>query len=168
MAEEKRNNKAGRCPRQSWEPHWSLTALQKIWTVIFGAAKIALGALATVVVMVGICGMVFMFVLGDYLQEDIAPLASVDLPVTDQNSFVLYVDNDGSIRELQRIFPENNSEWVDLEDVPENLIHATIAIEDKRFYEHQGVDWITTLKACFFMFLCTWSSFSMTVPSLRL
>jgi len=151
MAEEMRKKKA-RAPRQSWEPHWSLTALQRTWTFIFGVLKVVLGAVATVVVMAGVCAIVFMSILGDYLQEDIAPLASVELPVTDQNSFVLYVDSDGSIKELQRIFPENNSEWVSLEDVPENLIHATIAIEDKRFYEHQGVDWITTLKACFFMF----------------
>jgi len=149
MAEEKRKQKA---PRQSWEPHWSLSTFQRIWMVIFGASKIVLGALATVLLMVGICVLVFMSILGDYLQKDIAPLASVELPVTDQNSYVLYVDGDGSIKELQRIFPENNSEWVDLEDVPSNLINATIAIEDKRFFEHQGVDWITTLKACFFMF----------------
>ena len=32
------------------------------------------------------------------------------------------------------------------------MIHAAVAIEDKRFYEHQGVDWITTVKACAGMF----------------
>ena len=152
MAEEKRNDKTPKAPRQSWKPHWSLSVLQKTWAAVFGVVKIALGALATVFVIAGICMLVFMSTLGDYLQEDIAPLASVELPVTDQNSYVLYVDGDGAIKELQRIFPENNSEWVDLEDVPQHLIDATIAIEDKRFYEHQGVDWITTLKACFFMF----------------
>lgn len=152
MAKENKRGKAGKPPRQAWKPHWSFGALQKIWMFIFGAAKIALGALATVLLMVGICMLVFISTLGDYLQEDIAPMASVELPATDQNSFVLYVDSNGDIRELQKIFPENNSEWVSYEDIPENLIHATIAIEDKRFFEHQGVDWITTLKACFFMF----------------
>lgn len=39
------------------------------------------------------------------------------------------------------------------EDIPKNLIHACIAIEDKRFEDHQGVDWVTTLKACVKMFL---------------
>ena len=152
MAEEQKKKKAMKKPRQSWSPHWFFRVLQKIWAVAFGAIKVVLGAVATVVVIVGVCALVFLSLLGDYLQEDIAPLAGVELPVTDQNSFVLYVDSNGDIKELQRIFPENNSEWVDLEDVPEHLIHATIAIEDKRFYEHQGVDWITTLKACFFMF----------------
>ncbi len=152
MSEEKKNQKTPKAPRQSWEPHWSLSTIQKILAAILGVAKVVLGALATVVVMAGICALVFMSILGDYLESDIAPLASVDLPVTDQNSYVLYVDRSGAIRELQRIYPENNSEWVSLEDVPQNLIDATISIEDKRFYEHQGVDWVTTLKACFFMF----------------
>lgn len=152
MAKDNQNKKAGKAPRQAWQPHWSLGAVQKIWMFLFGALKIALGALATVLLIAGVCVLVFASVLGDYLQEDIAPMASVELPGTDQNSFVLYVDSNGDIRELQKIFPENNSEWVSYEEIPENLIHATIAIEDKRFFEHQGVDWITTLKACFFMF----------------
>ena len=147
-----RNQNQKKPPRQEWNPHWSLKALGKAWGVLFGAFKIALGAAATLVLIVGICVIVFMTLLGDYLQNDIAKMASVDLPVTDQNSYVLYLDNDGEVKELQRIFPENNSEWVPIENIPENLIHATIAIEDKRFYEHQGVDWITTVKACFFMF----------------
>ena len=151
MAEENKNKK-NKLPRQNWKPHISLSVLYRLWMVVFGAAKIAVGALATVVLIGGICMLVFMSILGDYLEKDIAPLAGVELPITDQNSYVLYVKGDGTIEELQRIFPENNSEWVDIEDVPENLINAAIAIEDKRFYEHQGVDWITTVKACFFMF----------------
>jgi len=146
------NQNPKKAPRQKWTPHWVLSILVKAWQALFGVLKVAVGALATVVLICGICALVFVSILGDYLQNDIAPMASVELPVTDQNSFVLYLDNDGKIKELQRIFPENNSEWVDLEDIPQNLINATIAIEDKRFYEHQGVDWITTVKACFFMF----------------
>ena len=152
MAEENVNKKKRKILRQDWKPHVSLSILYRIWMVIFGAAKIVLGAIATVVLICGVCMLVFLSILGDYLEEDIAPLAGVELPVTDQNSYVLYVKNDGSIEELQRIFPENNSEWVDIEEIPQNLINAAISIEDKRFYEHQGVDWITTVKACFFMF----------------
>ena len=152
MAQENVNGRPQKAPRQKWNLHWSLKVPLKVLQVIWGAVKIAAGALATVALIGCICVMVFVSLLGDYLQNDIAPMASVELPVTDQNSFVLYLDNDGKIKELQRIFPENNSEWVDYEDIPQNLINATIAIEDKRFYEHQGVDWITTVKACFFMF----------------
>ncbi len=37
--------------------------------------------------------------------------------------------------------------YVDYEQLPEDLIHAFISIEDKRFYSHKGVDWKRTLSA---------------------
>ncbi len=39
------------------------------------------------------------------------------------------------------------SEWKSIYDIPNNLKNAFIAIEDKRFYKHNGVDWIRTFKA---------------------
>lgn len=39
------------------------------------------------------------------------------------------------------------SEWKTLYEIPQNLKNAFIAIEDKRFYEHNGVDWLRTFKA---------------------
>ena len=41
----------------------------------------------------------------------------------------------------------HKSEWVEFSDIPDQLINAFIAIEDKRFYNHSGVDWARTLKA---------------------
>ncbi len=35
---------------------------------------------------------------------------------------------------------EENREVVKLEEIPKNLVNATVAIEDSRFYEHGGVD----------------------------
>lgn len=37
--------------------------------------------------------------------------------------------------------------YVTYREFPEDLLHAVIAIEDKRFYEHRGVDWKRTLSA---------------------
>lgn len=37
-----------------------------------------------------------------------------------------------------------NRIWSDLDEIPKNLQNAFIAIEDKRFYEHKGVDWART------------------------
>lgn len=54
-------------------------------------------------------------------------------------------DENGMEVELQRIASEQNRIWVDYEDISPNLIHAVIATEDKRFYEHQGVDWRRTV-----------------------
>lgn len=141
-------------PRQDWKPNPVLRVLYAVWRVAFGGFKIALGAAATVAMIVAICGFVFVGVLGDYLQEDILPMAdfSFDDHELEQNSSMYYIDNNGQIQEYQRIFATTSSSWANIEDIPEDMIHAAIAIEDHRFYEHQGVDWITTIKACARMF----------------
>ena len=54
----------------------------------------------------------------------------------------------GEVKELEEeaIFLER-SEWKSVYELPDNLKNAFIAIEDKRFYEHGGVDWLRTAKA---------------------
>jgi penicillin-binding protein 1A len=68
-------------------------------------------------------------------------------------STMYYTDSNGNIKELQVLHSAINREWASLDEIPADLVNATIAIEDKRFYEHQGVDWVTTIKACAGMFL---------------
>ena len=154
MAEKQKRVKKQKPPRQSWAPHWTVSLLHKIWLVAFALIKIALGAAATVAIICGICMLVFAGTLGDYLEGDILPQSGVDIGdySFDLNSYAYYVDSNGEIQKLQDIHSSSDREWVAYEDIPQNLINATIAIEDKRFYEHQGVDWVTTMKACFFMF----------------
>ena len=50
--------------------------------------------------------------------------------------------------ELQRLSSENgNRIWVDFDQLPETLLDTIVAVEDKRYWEHNGVDWVTTIKA---------------------
>ena len=42
-----------------------------------------------------------------------------------------------------------NRIWADLEQIPKDLKKAVVAIEDKRFYKHKGVDWHGTARAIF-------------------
>ena len=42
-----------------------------------------------------------------------------------------------------------NRIWADLEQIPKDLKNAVVAIEDKRFYTHKGVDWHGTARAIF-------------------
>ena len=141
-------------PRQEWNPHWLLKLLYGIWSVAVGLVKIAAGAVATVALIGLVCVFVFIGILGNYLQEDILPEANYNLEnaTLDQTSFVYYVDGGGNIQMLQQIYTSADRQWASLEEIPEDLVKAAIAIEDKRFYEHQGVDWITTVKACANMF----------------
>lgn len=54
-------------------------------------------------------------------------------------------NEEGQEVELKRIASEQNRIWVDYENISPHLINAVIATEDKRFYEHQGVDWKRTV-----------------------
>ena len=150
MSDHKKRNK----PQQEWNPHWSLKLLYGIWSGALGLVKIAAGAVATVLLICLVCGFVFVGILGDYLQSDILPEAYYDLEsaVLDQTSFVYYVDGSGNIQLLQQIHTPADRQMARGDEIPEDLKNAAIAIEDKRFYEHQGVDWITTVKACANMF----------------
>ena len=152
MAENKKKRKS--VPRQNWKPNWMLQALYRVWRVLFGTLKIGIGAAATVLLICVICGFVFVGILGDYLQDDILPMANLNIEDFDyeQNSYLYYVDADGQIQEYQKVFAETSSSWAEYEDIPKNLINAAIAIEDHRFNQHQGVDWITTVKATARMF----------------
>ncbi len=61
-------------------------------------------------------------------------------------SFV-YVLKDGSddeFEEYQELYSTENRVWVKYQDIPKHMIDAQIAIEDKRFEEHHGVDWYRT------------------------
>ena len=60
------------------------------------------------------------------------------------NNIIMY-DKDNNI-----FFKGNGSkEWVNLSDINKNLIDATISIEDKRFYKHNGFDYIRIIKSLY-------------------
>lgn len=64
------------------------------------------------------------------------------LPIKSANQFYIY-DKDGELLET------SNNNWVKLEDISPNLINATIAIEDKKFYSHSGFDYLRIFKSLY-------------------
>ena len=147
------NKKDNHEQRQNWKPNWFMGLLYKIWLVVFGCLKVAAGAAATVLLIFVVCAFVFAGVLGDYLETDILPSAGLVLEnyEMDAPSYV-YSVSDGEIKIEQELYASTDWKKADYEDIPQTLIDAAIAIEDKRFYEHQGVDWFTTIKAFANMF----------------
>ena len=91
-----------------------------------------------------------------YLDDFIKPNATYDLEGVklNQSSFI-YAKNPetGEYEELRQLLAVENRIWVAYEEIPANMINATVAIEDKRFWEHDGVDWQRTLAASANMFL---------------
>ncbi len=73
----------------------------------------------------------------------------------------IYAKNDnGEFEEYQRIHGEFNRIWVSDKDgnLPDNLKNAFIAVEDRHFRDHQGVDWKRTFAAFANLFLKFYSS----------
>jgi len=155
MANENNNERKRRVFRQSWKMGPGLKLLHSAWMAIYSVIKVALAALATVLIIGAVCVVVFVGLLGEYLEGNIMPQAGVQVESfgLKQNSYVYYYDSEGNIQVLQRLYAVTDSEWATIDEIPEDLIHAAVSIEDKRFYEHQGVDWFTTVKACINMFV---------------
>lgn len=59
-----------------------------------------------------------------------------------QTSIIYALDNNGKEVEIARLHGEENRVWVSLDKMSEYLPSAFIALEDKRFEDHHGVDWI--------------------------
>jgi len=64
-----------------------------------------------------------------------------------QTSFIYAYGKDGKPVEIARLYGTENRIWVDMDGIPEDLKKATIALEDKRFEDHHGVDWIRVVSA---------------------
>ena len=61
-------------------------------------------------------------------------------------------DGNGGSVEYMTIFRNENRVWVPLADIPAYMQTAQIAIEDHRFYQHNGVDWKGTAGAVLHLF----------------
>lgn len=68
--------------------------------------------------------------------------ATPKLSINSANSFYLYDDSN-------ELFSGNNDDWIGLNEISNHLINATLAIEDKNFYSHQGFDFLRILKALY-------------------
>ena len=103
-------------------------------------------SILTIIFLTGI--MVF-FSLASYrsslLKNDIA--LNINASKMALTSFVYVNDEDGNPQEYQRVYNLENRVWVDFQNIPQYMKDAAVAIEDKRFYEHKGVDWIRTFGA---------------------
>ena len=100
MANENNKRRRMKKPRQEWNPHWLLKLLYTLVSVALSVLKIAIGAAATVLMILIVCGVVFVGTLGDYLQEDILTEAdnwSMDDYDLERTSFIYYVDGGGNI-----------------------------------------------------------------------
>ena len=120
----------------------------------------ALKTVFTVLLILILTGLLFVCIFAYYVKTTLVD--DLDINMSDftvkLSSTIWYQDKDAigtdeEWKELTMLYGTQNRIWVDYEEIPAYMEHAVVAIEDKRFYEHQGVDWYRTVAAFFNMFL---------------
>jgi len=114
-----------------------------------------LKAMATVVMIIVTTIMFFGVIFAVYVKTNLSGPLDFSLEEYQLNlSSTLYTED--SYGELQEVVNIQNTEyrlWADFEEIPIDMQHALVAIEDKRFYTHHGVDWYRTVAAFGNMFI---------------
>ncbi len=149
MAKKKKKRTSSRA-----EEITALRIIGRIFSTIFSV-------ILTVILVGVIVGGVVVFSFWDYCKEylidddyDIVDLQH-SLDMTSKIYYPVYADIERTElieyveMEDQRIHGSENRYWAPIQDMPENLKNAFIAIEDKRFYEHGGFDFNRTAGAAF-------------------
>lgn len=120
------------------------------------AAGRVFGVLGTLV-LIGVCTAAMLaFIFMKYVNTTLTPTLKVDADDYTMNlsSIIYYQDRETQEWvEYQTVHGEQNRIWVDYEQMPKALSQAAVAIEDKRFYSHHGVDWYRTAGATLNMFI---------------
>lgn len=103
--------------------------------------------LKTVLAVLVCAGIVVSISIGIYVFNIASEPTGIDLNARSLNlSSLIYIEDpdSGEFVEYQKLYGTENRIWVDLQDMPSYMGDAIIAIEDKRFYDHNGVDWRRT------------------------
>lgn len=92
------------------------------------------------ILITSIFALVFLiFYVGIYIYAKTWP----KLDISTANSFYLY-DNESHL-----FTGGNSNDWISLDQISENMINATISVEDKNFYSHKGFDFPRIVKALY-------------------
>ena len=109
-----------------------------------------LGAIFTLILVGALSAAIFVNIFLKYIDTTMRGHVEVDLTeYTQEVSTELYYKDPETDEWVmyQTLFANENRIWVDSEDIPEYLKKATIAIEDRRFETHKGVDWRGIVRA---------------------
>ena len=133
-----RANKTVKRTKRKRKPRKEHPILKKVLTVVFVLTAIAL-----------ICGTVACTYVYNFADEYVNGEKKIDLEVYKANqaqtSIIYAYDSNKQLVELLRLHGAENRVWIDYEDIPQEMIDAFRDLEDKRFEEHQGVDWTRTI-----------------------
>ena len=84
-----------------------------------------------------------------FVRNAIETAPSLDILYTQPQGYSSQIyDADGNLMQTL-VSEENNHENVSFDQLPDDLVHAFIAIEDSRFYDHNGIDLKSILRTAY-------------------
>ncbi len=138
-------------------------SLSIVLHVLLRAVSYIFNILMTVLLVCMIAGVIVGVVFIMYLKTNIDPRLDIDDLRTEQDAtskFFYYNENGEAVElEEERIHGSENRIWASSSEIPDYVKDAFVAIEDHRFWDHQGVDWYRTLGAVKNFFIPSGSSF---------
>ena len=115
------------------------------------------GFIVGTVFLIGLCTTLMIAgIFMTYVKTTLVPTLEVRAEDYTMNlsSRIYYQDKEtGEWVEYETLYGTENRIWADIEDMPDALWQAAVAIEDHRFFEHNGVDWRRTIGATVNMFI---------------
>ncbi len=119
-----------------------------------GRAGRVLGVIGTILLIGIVTALIFVCIFAFYVKTCITPSLDIDLNdfTLNQSSIIYYKDSNGDYQKLTTVKSSENRIWIDGDQIPQHMKDALVAIEDKRFYTHKGVDWFRTAHAALNMF----------------
>ena len=119
-----------------------------------GTVTVIIKLIFTVLLVLLIAGLLFSLIFAYYVKTCLTPNLGISLEEyrLSESSTIWYKTSSGKWQVLETLSGKQNRIWVDLDKIPDYMSKAVIAIEDKRFYDHKGVDWFRTGTAFFKMF----------------
>ncbi len=115
----------------------------------------AFRVIMTIVLICVITAAMLLCMAAVYIKNVIIPNANLEMNDYNmaQTSVIMAKDPaTGDYKTVRTLYGNENRIWVSLDEIPQYLKDAAVAIEDKRFYKHNGVDWVRTAKAISLMF----------------
>ena len=93
-----------------------------------------LRVLGTILLIVLVTGLLFLCIFAYYVKNCLSTDLDVQLSdfTVSLSSSILYEDSDGNWQNLTNLSSTENRVWIDYADIPKDMEHAAVAIEDKR------------------------------------
>ena len=123
--------------------------------IIFKSAGVIGTTLASIVLIIVIAACIVATGLALYITQFAETDFDLSLEDAELNtsSFIYAYDADGNEVMIKQLSSDQNRVLINIEDLPPHVINAFIAIEDARFYDHDGVDWKRTVAVTVRMFV---------------